>query len=287
MVSKTRKQKRGKKTRKHRGGGNNNNSKSKPLEQMPQICFGTNQANLKKRLPQALEIGYRHIDGAEAYGDIKKTIKESIKDYKRNELWITWKSDQIDVDHIKGIIRQLECGYIDLFLVHHGCGEDADFEEFKKAKDQNLIRFYGVSNCEDLAEIEKLKQKHGIYANQIQARPPGGHIKNRGDMVPNFIEESNKLGVHIMIFATNSSLQGAVPDKNIETLFEVSHNITNYYIQKYLKPFNVLMTSSVGGGSLKQNYENVERFLKGEDLLQEEDMKKIEKFLLSLTLKLM
>ena len=46
--------------RKFRGGA---------LESMPQLCFGTAQANLKKMLELALRIGYRHIDGADAYSE--------------------------------------------------------------------------------------------------------------------------------------------------------------------------------------------------------------------------
>ena len=40
------------------------------LESMPQLCFGTAQYNVEKMLEQALRIGYRHIDGADAYSRI-------------------------------------------------------------------------------------------------------------------------------------------------------------------------------------------------------------------------
>ena len=55
--------------RKFRGG---------ELESMPQLCFGTAQANLEKMLELALRIGYRHIDGADAYsGRVIKLIERA------------------------------------------------------------------------------------------------------------------------------------------------------------------------------------------------------------------
>ena len=90
-----RRSKKGKKTRKirrqkgfQRGGA--------PLATMPQLCFGTVQTPLKEPLTEAIKIGYRHIDGAEAYQrlhanpespyispiDYKSTLKEILSKFK-------------------------------------------------------------------------------------------------------------------------------------------------------------------------------------------------------------
>jgi diketogulonate reductase-like aldo/keto reductase len=185
------------------------------LKKMPQLCFGTAQRNINLTVPKALELGYKHIDGAELYQCISKEnhttykniIKEEIKKYGRNELWITWKDDNIKLEKIKKIINELDCNYIDLFLVHNSCGTENDFIELKKAKNEGLIRFYGISNCEDLKIVKELKEKHDIYANQIQARPPKGKVYGRELFSPeNFIEECNNLGVIIMLYGSMSAI---------------------------------------------------------------------------------
>ena len=38
-----------------------------PMQEMPQLCFGTVGENLEITLKNALEIGYRHIDCADIY----------------------------------------------------------------------------------------------------------------------------------------------------------------------------------------------------------------------------
>ena len=106
------------------------------LTHMPQICFGTAQYNLNKTLKKAIsELHYRHIDCAEAYAntynnkiEYKNIIKEQINLIDRKNLWITWKDNKITVDKIIQIIKDLDCGYIDLFLIHHSCGSESDFK---------------------------------------------------------------------------------------------------------------------------------------------------------------
>jgi diketogulonate reductase-like aldo/keto reductase len=55
------------------------------LHTVPKLCFGTAQFNLDDNLKKALEIGIRHIDGADNYGlnyndgsDYLETIKNNI-----------------------------------------------------------------------------------------------------------------------------------------------------------------------------------------------------------------
>ena len=247
------------------------------LEDMPQICFGTAQNNLKKTLSLALEIGYRHIDCADAYGGntYKTIIKDAIKIIPREKLWITWKSSSIDDGLIPKIIEQLDCGYIDLFLIHFGCGKPEDFDTLKQAQTEGLIRFFGVSNCENIETIRELKINHNIYANQIQARPPHGTIANRKQISENFIENCNDLDVKIMLFGTISGIQNQT--ENFE-YFDYLKDINAYYIQKYIKGTNnVLIISSISGSSLKTNLDDINKILNEEDLLSDEQMIEIEK----------
>jgi diketogulonate reductase-like aldo/keto reductase len=264
-----------------------------PLLSMPQLCFGTAQLNLKINLTKALRLGYRHIDGAENYGktEYKNIIKECIKIIPREQLWITWKCNSPTLEYINSICTELDCQYIDLFLFHHSCGTEEGYYVLKEAQELCLIRYYGVSNCEDLSEICRLKSKYNIFANQIQARPPKGKIIGRNKFnPPNFIEECNKIGVNIMLF---SSITGFTQSpKFIEIFYNEQHNliidkINKYYIQNYIKEkSNVLIVSS---SSDQSDFLSIIicNYLDKNILLQPEEMRDFEQTLEKIELKKM
>lgn len=283
------------------GAGNNSNKRAnevKPLASMPQICFGTVQSNLEHTLPKALEVGYRHIDGADAYESIspghRKTIRSALanfmaKGHSREELWITWKSDSITSESIQQRIKQLGCTYIDLFLIHHFdnntlSGNIRMLDELSKAKDAGLIHQFGVSNCEDSETVKKLKGSYDIYANQIQARPPGGQVHRRKLMIPDFVAQCNAIGVHCMFFASMSGVSEVYPEWYFDDT--IKEMINKYYIQRFLKPSNVLIVASINpsSGSLEENFRNVNTFLRTGKLLEEKEMEAMEKRLKSITL---
>ena len=262
--------------RKFRGG---------ELESMPQLCFGTAQANLEKMLELALQIGYRHIDGADAYfewqpdyfGTIRRVLEKVYSEaeeppIKRKELWITWKGEPKSIEEIRDTISKLNCEYIDLYLIHGWRKQWPMMDILRQAKVEGLIRNYGVSNCENMEDITRLKSEYDIYANQIQARPPSGKIEGRPRMDKIFIEKCNELGIKVMLFATISGyLGGTVLNP------EIINEINRYYLQKYIKGTgNVLMVSSVSGSSLKTNYDNFKTIESVDKLLSDGQMTEIE-----------
>lgn len=283
-------------------------AKKEPLATMPQICFGTVQSNLQNSLPNALKIGYRHIDSADRYEFLnpgnREIIKNSIQSFidqghQREELWITWKADDISIQDIQKRIQEIGCSYFDLFLIHHydqvkrmRGGVDGLLKILQKAKEQGLIRYFGVSNCEDINELRRLKKTYDIYANQIQARPPGGKVDGRiPTMSPTFIQECNALGVHIMFFSTMSgftqtefSMTYRFQEPPPSWYTSLVANINKYYIQRFLKPSNVIMVASISSLSLQSNFDNVSTFLGGTNLLSEKEMKEVEGRLKSISL---
>jgi diketogulonate reductase-like aldo/keto reductase len=273
---------------------------SNGLEKMPQLCFGTAQNNLINILPQALGLGYRHIDGAEMYSTFRgnsnyyENIKNAIKVIPREQLWITWKDNNITVEKIKIICEKLNCEYIDLFLIHHNYGEKNDFIEFiefKKAQRAKLIRYYGVSNCEDLTILKTLKDTHNIFANQIQARPPSGKIDGRSNMPHNFIEKCNEININIMLY---SPISGVTQSDTYFTYLDVYDscffrlfflNINKYYIQKYLLcNNNVIITASTTTTNLEININLFINIINNKDKLNNCKMIEIEQFLQKFTL---
>jgi len=256
--------------------------------EMPKICFGTAQGLLDKTLPLALANGYTHIDGAEVYNN-HRIVRESIRLKQRRSLWITWKDNTITVEKIQDILIKLQCGYIDLFLIHFGCGVAQDYDELKKAQKAGFIRYYGVSNCKDFNTILALKREHNIFANQIQARPPGGSIQGRDGLKDTFIEECNAIGVSVMLYGTISGILNSMDlfqEENYRYWIENNNleNINKYYIDKYIrsKP-NVIMVSSMSlsGESLRKNIFDVNKSIEG-PLLTAEKFNEIERKLLQI-----
>lgn len=123
----------------------------------------------------AVEIGYRHIDTAEGYGN-ERGVGEGVRTsgVPREELFVTTKL-QADVkayDEAKAAVREsldlLDLGYIDLMIIHspqpwaHFHSDDHYFagnleawRALEEAHEAGLIRSIGVSNFEpaDLQNI--------------------------------------------------------------------------------------------------------------------------------------
>jgi len=278
------------------------------MEEMPQICLGTvlhseNLEQMKTNFKEAIEHGYRHIDSAEAYGNMRimpEVINDAIEKYGRSGFWITWKyNGYINETKIKADINTLECGYFDLVLLHFPSfsinSNKAMMDVLIKLKNDGLIKNIGVSNYENpanLIELNEYLKTEGccIYANQIQARPIGADvnvIKNRTN--PNYDLLLGVCKVHnirLMLFSPYSalvnSMYNSIPGEKYEEYWKTITNITNntnfgkkvisYYTRKYLVGTrNVLINGVSRGKSCIQNYNTIQSILNGAHTNQNEN----------------
>lgn len=93
---------------------------------IPAIGLGTWQSKpneVRHAVKVALQRGYRHIDTALAYGN-EAEVGQGIKDsgVPREDIWVTTKLDNTWHHRVEeGIstsLRDLDCGYVDLYLIH-------------------------------------------------------------------------------------------------------------------------------------------------------------------------
>ncbi|KAM4675753.1 uncharacterized protein O3C94_008349 [Discoglossus pictus] len=181
---------------------------------IPILGFGTYAPEyISKALSEdatkiAIDVGFRHIDGAHLYGneeEVGRAIQEKIKDgtVKREELFYTgklWNSfhvPELIMPHIKQSLKTLQLDYMDLYLIHWPvsvkAGGDllpmdennkiifdtkadlcAVWEALEECKDAGLVKPIGVSNF-NRRQIEMILSKPGLkykpVCNQVECHP--------------------------------------------------------------------------------------------------------------------
>jgi 2,5-diketo-D-gluconate reductase A len=155
---------------------------------IPQLGFGVFQIPLNETVEavsRALEIGYRHLDTAEMYGN-EAQVGEGIRAaaVTRSDVYVTSKLNNgfHRPDDARAAFRQtladLRFEYVDLFLIHWPLPTryDGDYvstwktlEEFRR---DGRARSIGVSNFE-VAHLERLAAESGTVpaVNQIELHP--------------------------------------------------------------------------------------------------------------------
>lgn len=155
--------------------------------QIPSLGFGTYKVtqDITPTVISALEVGYRHIDTAQMYGN-EAEVGRAWTDFgiERTDLFLTSKLD--DPNHMpedarksmERTLNDLQTDYVDLFLIHWPLPHDygGDFAMTWKVLEEfyakGLARAIGVSNYEP-HHLEKLLPEVTItpHANQIESHP--------------------------------------------------------------------------------------------------------------------
>jgi 2,5-diketo-D-gluconate reductase A len=155
---------------------------------IPQLGFGVFQidpAETAEAVTHALDVGYRHIDTAEMYGN-EKGVGEAVRasGLDRSDVFVTSKLNNgfhRPDDARKafdGTLAALGFDYVDLFLIHWPLPTlyDGDYvstwkvlEEFKQ---DGRARSIGVSNFQ-IDHLERLAAETGVVpaVNQIELHP--------------------------------------------------------------------------------------------------------------------
>ena len=132
----------------------------------------------------ALELGYRHVDTAQGYGN-EAGVGQGLRDsgVAREDVWITTKLD--DGAHgydaarraLDESLRRLGTEYVDLFLIHRpGDAEVEPWRAFEALRTDGRVRSVGLSNF-DRRGIGQLIAETGLVpaVNQIRVNPRTPH----------------------------------------------------------------------------------------------------------------
>lgn len=148
---------------------------------VPPIGLGTYQlrgGECERVVRRALELGYRHVDTAEGYGN-ERAIGRALRGVAREEVFLTTK---VWRDHLRpadlrrrcaGSLRRLGTDYLDLYLVHWPNGEvppEAVVEGFERLREEGWIRAWGVSN-HTVRQLRELAPRARVATNQVELHP--------------------------------------------------------------------------------------------------------------------
>ena len=153
---------------------------------MPMLGLGTWQNDDHEQCVEsvrtALELGYRHVDTAQAYGN-EAAVGEGIAaaDVDRDDVFLATKIwfTNLDPDSVvsttRASLEKLGIDYVDLLYVHWPAGEYdpvATLPAFDDLYDEGLIRNVGVSNFEP-EHIDRAREvlDAPVFANQVEIHP--------------------------------------------------------------------------------------------------------------------
>jgi len=140
----------------------------------------TDPETCRKSVEYALNMGYRHIDTAQAYRNeenVGKGIENSDTDrediFLASKVWIDNLAPENVISSTEESLEKLGTDYVDLMYIHWPSGDYSGketLEAFEELKDRGLIKNIGVSNFEVTQMDEALKHVD-IYANQVEMHP--------------------------------------------------------------------------------------------------------------------
>ncbi|XP_039375877.1 estradiol 17 beta-dehydrogenase 5-like [Mauremys mutica] len=180
---------------------------------IPALGFGTyssdavQKGKCEEATKVAIEVGFRHIDGAFIYGieeEVGRAIHEKIADgtvkrediFYTGKLWSTFHRPELVRSCLEQSLKKLKFDYLDLFIIHNPMSlkpgtntlpkdENGKFifdvvdlrqtwEAMEACKDAGLVKSIGVSNF-NIRQLEMILNKPGLkykpVLNQVECHP--------------------------------------------------------------------------------------------------------------------
>lgn len=240
---------------------------------MPVMGFGTSRLTGSvgiESVKAALEVGYRHIDTADSYGNHEAVAKGvKLSGVPREEIFITTKIDGGDhaynnvLSAAERYLEELNIDYIDLLLIHwpnRAVPVEDTLKAMQELKDAEKIRAIGVSNFTAHHLEDTLQTGVEVTVNQVETHP----AFNQKDL-REFCAEHN-----IVITAYAPLGRGA--DLELPLLLELANKygatapqiILNWVISRGM----VAIPRSKNPERIKENFDSLDLTIEEADLLR-------------------
>ena len=131
-------------------------------------------------MKRAIELGYRHIDTADAYGNHRE-VGEAIKNFDRSSIFLVSKVRPSNLQYrtvlrdCHRMLMELDTPYLDLLLIHwpnRNIPIDDTLRAFNELVEKEQIRSIGVSNFSNQQLADALRaERHPITNNQVLLHP--------------------------------------------------------------------------------------------------------------------
>jgi diketogulonate reductase-like aldo/keto reductase len=129
---------------------------------------------------RAIELGYTHIDTADAYGNHRE-VGEAIKDFDRSSIFLVSKVRPSTLQYrtvlrdCHRMLMELNTSYLDLLLIHWpnmNIPIDDTLRAFNELVETGQIKSIGVSNFSNQQLADALRgERHLITNNQVLLHP--------------------------------------------------------------------------------------------------------------------
>ena len=242
---------------------------------IPQLGFGVFQIEPKdtaKAVREALDIGYRHVDTAEMYGN-EKEVGEAIRSFglDRSDVFVTSKLSNASHEPrdareaFDATLSGLGFDYVDLFLIHWPLPTlyDGDFVSTWKVLEEfhsdGRARSIGVSNFQ-VEHLERLAAETNTVpaVNQIEVHP---YLTN--EAVRGYGREHR-----IATEAWSPIAQGGVlEDPTITRMAEeIGKTPAQVVLRWHIQRGDIVFPKSVTPSRMKENFELFDFELDSEDM---------------------
>jgi len=230
---------------------------------IPQLGFGVFQIDPQdtaKTVQTALDIGYRHIDTAQMYGN-EAEVGEAIANsgIPRDELFVTTKCNNSNHGYddaqraLDESLSKLRTDHVDLYLIHWPLpGKDLYVETwkgFEQAAKDGKARSIGVSNFQS-HHLDRLAQETGTVpaVNQIELHP---HLQQ-----PEMREYDRSHGIATEAWSPIGQGKGVIDEDRIVAVAK-AHDKTpaQVTLRWHVQLGNIIFPKSVTEHRIRENFD--------------------------------
>jgi 2,5-diketo-D-gluconate reductase A len=230
---------------------------------IPQLGFGVFQIDPQdtaKTVQTALDIGYRHIDTAQMYGN-EAEVGEAIANsgIPRDELFVTTKCNNSNHGYedsqraLDESLSKLRTDYVDLYLIHWPLpGKDLYVQTWKgleQAAKDGKARSIGVSNFQS-HHLDRLTQETDTVpaVNQIELHP---HLQQ-----PQMREYDRSHGIATEAWSPIGQGKGVIDEDRIVEIAK-AHDKTpaQVTLRWHIQLGNIIFPKSVTDYRIRENFD--------------------------------